>query len=157
MLLQLLWRLESLGINCQSASLTTQQSQKLRELLQRNIGVFAKSLTDLPGSNLTPHTIYTKTEVPIRQRCYRHSPEAKKEIDRQVSEMLKAKVVEPSTSMWSSPIVLLKKKYGEIRLCCDFRALNDVTFLLIQLPRKNKFFNSFREFPIFETPIWPSQ
>lgn len=135
--------LESLGINCHSDSLTAQQNQKLRDLLQRNITVFAKSLADLSGSNLAPHTIYTKTEVPIRQRCYRHSAEAKKEMDRQVSEMLKAKIVEPSTSMWSSPVVLVKKKSGEIRMCCDFRALNKITWPIhFPLPTLNDVFDA---------------
>lgn len=41
--------------------------------------------------------------------------------------MLDLGVIEPSTSSYSSPIVLVKKKDGTNRFCIDFRALNKVT------------------------------
>ena len=41
--------------------------------------------------------------------------------------MLKARVIRPSHSDWTSPIVLASKKDGETRFCVDFRRLNEVT------------------------------
>ena len=41
--------------------------------------------------------------------------------------MLKAGVIEPSTSPWTSPIVPVRKKDGGTRVCIDYRKLNTVT------------------------------
>ena len=41
--------------------------------------------------------------------------------------MLEKRVIQPSDSPWSSPIVLVKKKDGSVRFCIDYRKVNAIT------------------------------
>jgi hypothetical protein len=51
----------------------------------------------------------------------------KDEIERQITEMLQASIIQPSTSPFSSAVLLVKKKDGSFRFCVDFRHLNAIT------------------------------
>ena len=56
-------------------------------------------------------------------------PELKSEIERQVAELLASGVIQKSTSCFSSPAILVKKKDGSWRMCVDYRALNSMTIV----------------------------
>lgn len=64
---------------------------------------------------------------PVNSRPYRYKPELKTEIERQVQELLDAGVIQKSSSPFSSPALLVKKKDGTWRLCVDYRRLNSMT------------------------------
>jgi len=95
--------------------------------LYNNRDLFASDISDLPGTDVVTHKIDTENALSIRQRPYRHSPDARKEIDRQVDHLLKHDIIVESNSSWSSPVVLVKKKNNTHRLCIDMRKVNSVT------------------------------
>lgn len=60
---------------------------------------------------------------PLRRRPKAHQAEAAK----QVAKMLDMGIIEPSASSRAAAYVLVKKKDGTLRMCIDFRRLNDQT------------------------------
>lgn len=51
----------------------------------------------------------------------------KGEVRQIIADLLKRQIIRPSSSNFSNPIVLTKKKNGTYRLCIDYRALNKIT------------------------------
>ena len=63
--------------------------------------------------------------------------------------MMDAQVIQPSTSPWASPIVLVEKKDGGVRFCVDFRKLNQVAkFDAYPMPRIEEVFESVGSQPL---------
>ena len=109
-----------IGVKLENKNLSTEETNAYKDLLNDNKDLFATHLSQLSEcSTLPPHEIFMKDETPIRQRCYRQTPEAKAEIRRKVEVLLINKIIQPSVSLWSSPIVLVIKPNGTFRFCID--------------------------------------
>ena len=94
------------------------------QLLEAHRGMF----TDRPGrTQEAVIEIQTGEALPIHSPPYR-LPHARKEmVQKEIQQMLRDDLIEPSTSAWVSPIVLVTKKDGSIRICVDYRKINAVT------------------------------
>ncbi|XP_038979199.1 uncharacterized protein LOC120109538 [Phoenix dactylifera] len=100
---------------------------KIRSLLEAHHDVM-KVPTSLPPPRSFDHPIRLKNEAtPVNVPPYRYAHFQKEEIERQVEEMLKQGLIRHSTSPFSSPVLLVKKKDGTWRFCTDYRALNEAT------------------------------
>ena len=64
---------------------------------------------------------------PIRSMPYRQCPVMRDKLAAEIRKMPHAGVMDPATSEWASPIVLVPKKDGTIRFCIDYRRLNAKT------------------------------
>ena len=58
---------------------------------------------------------------------YRMSTLETLDLKMQLQELLENKYTRPSVSPWGAPVMFVKKKYGTLRLCIDYRQLNKVT------------------------------
>ena len=84
--------------------------------------------TTLPPSRSFDHHIHLLPgTAPVAVRPYRYPQLLKDEIERQCADMLRQGIIRPSTSAFSSPVLLVRKKDGAWRFCVDYRALNAVT------------------------------
>ena len=119
--------LTDLGLTIDASDYTKAQKEKLISLLYNNRDLFTSNIFQLPGTDFVKHHIDTGNATPIRQRSYRHRPEARKELDRQVDRLLEADIIEESDSPWGRPVVLVKKRNNTHRLCVDMRKVNSVT------------------------------
>ncbi|CAF1477994.1 unnamed protein product [Rotaria sp. Silwood1] len=73
------------------------------------------------------NAIDTGTHRPVHTPPYRKSNKDQETLRKETDKLLKNGIIEHSTSPWSSPVVLVKKKDGTTRFCVDYRRLNQIT------------------------------
>ena len=67
------------------------------------------------------------SKSPANTQPYQYPHLQKDEIKRIIKEMLETGVIRPSCNLYSSPVLLVRKKDGTWRICVDYRALNGIT------------------------------
>ena len=79
------------------------------DLLSEYSDIFATQGTPPAQTTVVKHSIKT-TGAPIRQPLRRTPVTLKDTIDQEVTRMLQQGIVRPSTSPWSSPMVMVKNE-----------------------------------------------
>lgn len=108
-------------------SLTTEEKQEVVALLEKYSDVFGAGKDDVGRGTIGSHSIKLYSYSPIYQRLRRFPEPVAEEIEKQCQQLHQADVIEPSSSPWNSPIVPVRKPDGSLRLCLDYRKLNQVT------------------------------
>jgi hypothetical protein len=65
--------------------------------------------------------------APISRRSYRMPPNELAELKTQLQDLLEKGFIRPSSSPWGCPAIFVKKKDQTLRMCVDYRPLNEVT------------------------------
>ncbi|GFW47334.1 retrovirus-related Pol polyprotein from transposon 17.6 [Trichonephila clavipes] len=108
-----------------SAGLENPQKHQLADLLSKFSDVFSS----VPGSaKVKGHSVSLMPDfVPKKLKPYRIPIALQEEVNKQINDLLQLGLIEPSESEWAHPIVCVSKKDGSVRLCVDYRLLNNVT------------------------------
>ena len=116
--------------NMDSGSVDTSiEDMKLGHLIEKYKCIFPEELPkELPPKRFVEHEIKLEEGVkPPSRAPYRLSFAEQDELKKQLQMLLDSKLIKPSSSPFGSPVLFVKKKSGELRMCIDYRALNNVT------------------------------
>ena len=103
------------------------QQTELKQLIAKYRNVFAVTDDELGRTHLYEHRLRLKPGAqPPKERLYKTNAAERKFIKSQIEEMLEKGIIEHTTSRFSSPIVLVKKKDGTMRFCSDLRHVNQI-------------------------------
>lgn len=105
----------------------THHPDLLQPLLQKYSNLFDQP-QKLPPPRSTDHHIPLLDGANlVNIRPYRYPHFQKQEIETQIKDMLASGIIQHSSSAFSSPVLLVKKKDGTWHFCVDYRALNTLT------------------------------
>lgn len=125
-------------------TLTDDQLRKARDLLHQFRDVFSTSDTDIGHITAVQHKIELIDETPFKQRHRRIPPALFDEVRTHLQKLLTAGIIRPSHSPWSSNVVLVRKKDNKLRMCVDYRQLNQLTIKdSYALPRSEEILDAF--------------
>ncbi|CDH61371.1 retrotransposon ty3-gypsy subclass [Lichtheimia corymbifera JMRC:FSU:9682] len=99
----------------------------VQALLHEYQDVFQDQLPGLPPYREVAHIIDTGDAEPINRPPFKMSPLELEELRKQLKELLDLRLIRPSTSPWGAPVLFVRKKSGDLRMCIDYRAINQVT------------------------------
>jgi hypothetical protein len=90
--------------------------------------VFPKDLPRLPPKRDVELVIELKPGMaPISIRSYCMPPNELAELKTQLQDLLEKGFIRPSSSPWGCLAIFIKKKDQTLRMCVDYRPLNEVT------------------------------
>ena len=121
-------------------------------IIERKADVFSKYKNDMGKTDLLAHQIKTFDNIPISMKPRRVPCGLEDDVNKMVDDLLNSDVIRPSNSPWNFPIVVVKKKNGDNRMCVDYRALNAKTARPIYpIPSSEELFDSIGDAKYFSS------
>ncbi|XP_068078506.1 heat shock 70 kDa protein 12B isoform X1 [Danio rerio] len=110
--------------NFDNSPLTSEWRERVTRKLNSMHEVFACHDLDFGHTTKTKHHIRLHDETPFKHKARPIHPKDILAVRKHLQELLDAGIIRESESPFSSPIVVVRKKNGEVRLCVDYRKLN---------------------------------
>ena len=109
------------------SDLTTEQQHMVKEVLYAESGAFARDSSDIGCIPSLKMEINVKDDIPTN-RAYASIPKPLyKEVKEYIQELLVKGWIIKSRSPYAAPVICVRKKDGALRLCIDYRLLNNKT------------------------------
>lgn len=120
----------------QIGDVSNESKHTLLQLIAGRAQCFSTGDHDLGLTTLGEMKIELTSDIPVYHRPYRLSFVERRWVRHKVQSLINAGVIQERQSAYASPIVIIPKKSGEMRLCVDYRALNAITVKdMYPLPR----------------------
>ena len=135
-----------------SSDSTQEQQAQLEDLLAKFKDMFVSDDDELGYTETVKHKIFTTDDIPVNQPFRRIPPSQYQEAKEHIQKLLDQGIIRESHSPYSSPIVLVQKKNGSLRMCVDYRRLNAKTVKdAYPLPRIQESFDALQGASWFST------
>ena len=112
-------------------NLTTLKEEKdqLTEIITKFKDIFAENSSVVGKITTEKFCLHLKHEIPINLRPYKCSVEDQTNIDEIIADLLKKEIIQTSTSPYSFPVVMVKKKDDgdKSRMCINYIKLNEIS------------------------------
>ena len=132
--------------------LSPEQVRKVRQLLRDECESFSHSDDDIGDAPNLQLDIELQDKVPVQRTYSSVPPSLYKEVKDYVLDLVNRGWIRKSASPYSSPMVCVRKKDMSLRLCIDYRALNQKTVPTRRpIPRIQDSLNSLRGNEWFST------
>lgn len=104
-----------------------QWKERLCQKLSERAAVFSLDELDVGLAKGVEHTIRLSDSRPFRERSRRIAPADINDVRCHIQKLLAAGIIKESKSPYASPIVIVRKRNGDVRMCVDYRTLNSRT------------------------------
>ncbi len=96
------------------------------------LGELADKFSETPGlcAGVKCTIVLSEHAVPVSQQGRNIPVGIEQAVSEEIDKLLREGFIVKSSSLWSSPLVPVRKKDGSVRICVDFRQLNMVTPLV---------------------------
>lgn len=114
-------------IDLDGAPISEKQKQEVRQMLREECEVFSRDNEEVGTVYELQMDVPLKDNTPVKRSYVSIPPPMYEEVKAYIDDLLRRGWIRPSRSAYSSPMVCVRKKDGSLRLCIDYRQLNNKT------------------------------
>jgi len=116
------------SVDIDDAPISEEQKRRVRQVLREECEAFSRDDDDVGTVEELQMNISLKDHSPVQRSYVSIPPPMHEEVKAYIDDLLRRKWIRPSKSSYSSPMVCVRKKDGSLRLCIDYRQLNNKTW-----------------------------